>query len=456
MSKWLVGNRFSRWILSRSAGLAHSSLEILGGRKAGTFAERLYAFGFGLVLRIFMGSVGVPWQEVKRSLADPGIARCFMIVVRSLVKYGYNTPIIVTAPFSVVFNLTNRCNLLCQHCFQKASADQKDLMTKEQKLHIIDQLADAGTAAITFSGGEPLMSDDFWEIAGYGSSKGIFVSIDTNGTLIDGQVASKLVEFGVRYAQVSIDSPDPKVHNQFRGMEGAFDLSMKGVAAMRAVGMYLSMGVTLTAFNADKIDDFIDLAKKHRFNRIVFYHLIPVGRGESIKNLDLTPKQRAEVMEKLANIDDPDIEVLSETPHYATETAMVKGRGEQKLPDSNCFPITSFFNMGKNRRYMKALRFVFGGCPAGRLYANIQPNGDLTPCMFSPFYPVVGNLTRQTLEEAWEGFDMLWDRTRLKGICGNCRHRIECGGCRARAAGMGDALGPDYGCYTTRYMEAIK
>lgn len=456
MAKWLVGNRFSRFVLSRSKRLARISLEIIGGKRNGTFSERFYAFFFGLALRVFMGSAGVPWSEVKKSLSDPGIARVFMIVVDSLIKYGYNTPLIVTAPFSVVFNLTNRCNLLCQHCFQKASIDQKDLMTKAQKLSIIDQLNEAGTAAITFSGGEPLMSDDFWEIAGYASSKGIFVSIDTNGTLIDSQVASKLVEFGIRYAQVSIDSPDPKVHNQFRGMDGAFDLSMKGVAAMKTVGMYLSMGITLTAFNADKIDDFVELAKKHHFNRIVFYHLIPVGRGESIKNLDLTPKQRAEVMEKLANIDDPELEVLSETPHYATETSMVEGRGDQKLPDSNCFPITAYFNMGRNRRYMKSLRFVFGGCPAGRLYANIQPNGDLTPCMFSPFYPVVGNLTKQTLKEAWLGFEMLWDRTKLKGICGDCKHRIECGGCRARAAGMGDALGPDYGCYTNRYMEAIK
>ena len=456
MAKWLIGNRLSRWLLSRSTRLAAIALEIIGGRRKGTFGQRIYTFGFGLFLRIFMGGAGVPWSEVKRSLADPGIARCFMIVVKSLVKYGFNTPIIVTAPFSVVYNLTNRCNLLCQHCFQKASADQKDLMTKQQKLHIIDQLNEAGTAAITFSGGEPLMSDDFWEIAGYASSKGIFVSIDTNGTLINPSVASKLVEFGVRYAQVSIDSPDPAEHDKFRGLDGAFGLSMKGVASMKAVGMYLSMGVTLTAFNAGKIDRFIELAKKNHFDRIVFYHLIPVGRGESVKNLDLTPQKRAEVMEKLANFYDPEIEVLSETPHYATETAKFTDKVAQKLPDSNCFPITSFFNMGRERQYMKALRFVFGGCPAGRLYANIQPNGDLTPCMFSPFYPVVGNLTKQSLAQAWNGFQILWDRTKLKGICGNCKHRIECGGCRARAAGMGDALGPDYGCYTNRYMEAIK
>lgn len=456
MAKWLVGNRFSRWVLSRSAKQASIALEILGGRAKGSIWQRIYTFFFGLVLKVFMSSVGVPWAEVRKSLADPGIARCFMIIVRSLAKYGYNSPIIVTAPFSVVFNLTNRCNLLCQHCFQKASIQEKDMMTKQQKLTIIDQLNEAGTAAITFSGGEPLLSDDFWEIAGYASSKGIFVSIDTNGTLIDNSIAAKLVEFGVHYAQVSIDSPDSKEHDTFRGMDGAFELSMKGVAAMKAVGMYLSMGVTLTAFNADKIDHFIGLAKKNRFDRIVFYHLIPVGRGESVRNLDLTPEKRAQVMEKLASIYDPELEILSETPHYATETAKNRDKVPQKLPDSNCFPITSFFNMGRERQYMRALRFVFGGCPAGRLYANIQPNGDLTPCMFSPFYPVVGNLTRQTLKDAWGGFEILWDRRKLKGICGNCKHKIECGGCRARAAGMGDALGPDYGCYTKKYMEVLK
>ncbi len=454
--KKLLSNRFVRATLRSTKSLAKTSIEILGGRKKPNVFEKAYSSVFAFVLKSYMCSLGVPWQEAKASLSDPGIARCFGVVVDSLVKYGLRTPIVLTTPFSVVYNLTNKCNLRCKHCFQNADSQQEDLMTKEQKLSIVGQLADLGTAAMTFSGGEPLMSPDFWECAAAAAKRSIFVSIDTNGTLIDDAMAKKLKDIGVRYAQVSIDSPDPKKHDDFRCKDGAFGLSMKGVEAMKKAGMFVSMGITLTRENVKLIDDFISLAKDKSFDRAVFYHLIPVGRGQDISDLDLTPKQRAEAMQKLANLGDIGIEVLSETPHYATETAMVNGDLPQKLPTSTCFPITAFFDMGPTRRFFRALKDVLGGCPAGRLYANIQPNGDLTPCMFSPFEPVVGNLTRQSFKEAWEGFQIMWDRCKLTGHCGECGRKIECGGCRARAVAKGDVMGPDYGCYTVRYFTEDK
>jgi radical SAM protein with 4Fe4S-binding SPASM domain len=448
--------KISRAILGKTIGSAQKALDVIGGRKKPSLIESIYTLGFATVLRLYMASLGVSWKELKGAIKDPGISRCFMVIAKSLVKYGLKIPLVLVAPFSVVYNLTNKCNLRCKHCFQSADNTQGDLMTKEQKFKIIDEMAQLGTAAMTFSGGEPLMSPDFWDCAKHAFENEIYISIDTNGTLIDDSVANKLVEFGVRSAQVSIDSPMPELHDDFRCMKGAFELSMKGVASMKKAGMFVTMGVTLTSQNVNLIDDFVTLAKKHHFNRIVFYHLIPVGRGQELSDLDLKPKIRAEAMEKLAKINGQGIEILSETPHYEFETAWIEGKAEQKLPQSNCFPITAFFDMGPSRRFFKAVKDVLGGCPAGRLYCNIQPNGDLTPCMFSPFDPVVGNLTKQSFEEAWDGFRIMWDRSKLTGFCGGCEHAIDCGGCRARAVANGDLMGPDYGCYVSRYFKESK
>jgi len=449
--KWIFGTRLTKWLLRTSLPTAEKTIWSISKKVKLNFFEYLYSLGFKSFLWIFMRTKGIKWRQVKESLSDVGIARCFILVTRSLAVYGLRIPIVLTAPFSVVYNLTNRCNLFCKHCFQRAHSDETDHMTLEQKLSIIDQLDDAGTAAITFSGGEPLMSDDFFKVASYAYKKGIFISIDTNGTLVDKKMADKLYATGIRYAQISIDSTDHKQHDGFRGQIGAFNKSMKAAEHLSKIGIHLSMGVTLTKFNFEKVDEFVKLAKNNNFNRIVFYHLVAVGRGADVSDLDLTPKQRSDTMEKLANMNDQEIDILSETPHFGLETLKVKNNKSQKLPTSDSFPITAYFNMKPEYKFFRALGDILGGCPAGRLYANIQPNGDLTPCMFSPFYPVVGNLTKQTLKEAWNGFEPLWDRNKLKGKCGTCVHKIDCGGCRARPSSKGDWLSTDFGCDFSKY-----
>lgn len=453
---WFLKTSPVRWFLRSTITIAKKSMLSISQRIRMNPLEHVYSFFFKMTLWAFMRSRGIAWTQVKEAVSDPGIARCFMLVTESLAEYGLTVPMVLSAPFSVVFNLTNRCNLKCKHCFQRAHANEKDYMTLEQKLSIIDQLNEAGTAAITFSGGEPIMSDDFFTVTKYAHSKDIFVSIDTNGTLIDDSVADKLYESGVRYAQISIDSTDSSVHDEFRGMKGAFSKSLKAAEILSNRGFCLSMGVTLTKFNFKLVNEFVELAKSNYFNRIVFYHLVAVGRGEDVADIDLTPKERSDTMEILAQTDDSDIEILSETPHYIIETLSIKGDSKQSLPNSYSFPITAYFNMKSHHGFFRGVKDILGGCPAGRLYANIQPNGDLTPCMFSPFYPVVGNLTKEPFKEAWLKFSPLWDRSLLKGKCKTCVHNIDCGGCRARASSKGDWLLSDFGCDLAKYYSEAK
>jgi radical SAM protein with 4Fe4S-binding SPASM domain len=113
------------------------------------------------------------------------------------------------------------------------------------------------------------------------------------------------------------------------------------------------------------------------------------------------------------------------------------------------FTVSTFFDCaGRDNVYRRFAPYL-GGCPAGRIYCNIQPNGDVTPCMFMPEYPVAGNLKTQSFEETWNSqtFQALRDRTCLKGKCRECKFTVVCGGCRAKAAAYeGDYLASDPTC----------
>lgn len=146
-------------------------------------------------------------------------------------------------------------------------------------------------------------------------------------------------------------------------------------------------------------------------------------------------------------------EVFTELPQFVVYSSIGNGESVSDLPEAalsvDRFTVSSFFDCAGRGNIYKKLAPYLGGCPAGRLYCNIQPNGNVTPCMFMPDYPVAGNLRKQSFEEIWnsETFRALRDRTLLKGKCRECPFAVVCGGCRAKAAAyVGDYLASDPTC----------
>ena len=99
--------------------------------------------------------------------------RGVLSVLRGIASHGIVAPQILDAPFLVVWNYTNLCNLKCKHCYQSAGQKASDELTTEERRKVINELYDAGVVSIAFSGGEPLMRRDFYEIASMANSKGI-------------------------------------------------------------------------------------------------------------------------------------------------------------------------------------------------------------------------------------------------------------------------------------------
>ncbi|MGI5891684.1 MAG: radical SAM protein [Bacillota bacterium] len=367
--------------------------------------------------------------------------RAITNVARSVCELGLSTPQRFSAPLLVVWNFTNACNLSCKHCYQNANRILPDELVLEERLKIIDQLAYNDVASLAFSGGEPLMHKDFWPVAEYANKKGIHISVATNGTLITKEVAERLKEVGVNYVEISVDSANAKVHDEFRGGLGYWERSIAGIKnCVETDGLLVGMATTVTRKNFYELHELIKLSKDLKVNSFYSFNFIPVGRGKAIIEDDLTPAMREEMLQILYDYFlENEVHTFSTCPQY--------GRYCYQQDSKNSI-INCHYGFTKGE-HAKMLADYIGGCGSGRLYCAIQPNGKVTPCVFMPI--TVGDLRKERLEDIWHNSQVmkrLRDRSELQEHCGSCDNRSMCGGCRARAYGyFQDFMAPDPGCY---------
>jgi len=406
------------------------------------------------LLEWLAGQCGFDRSQVQDVLQEGAGRRALWNLLKSVSDYGVGTPQTLRAPVSVVWSLSYRCNLRCMHCYQDAGRPSPDELTLEEQLGVVDQMAQAGVSMIVLSGGEPLTNPHLSKLIERIRTYDIAVSIDSNGVLMNRAVVESLKRAGVASVELSLDSIDPGAHDRFRGLDGAFEKTLNALDLCSEAGLFTTVATTITAMNYADSSKLIALAKSHGADRVVFFDLIPAGRGRGIEQLGLSKRELRELMalvkrESAGN----GIEVFTELPQFvvyssADDENSISNHADRSISIER-FTVSTFFDCtGRNNAYRRFARYL-GGCPAGRIYCNIQPNGDVTPCMFMPEYPVAGNLRKQSFKEIWnsETFQALRDRTRLKGKCGECKFAIVCGGCRAKAAAHeGDYLAPDPTC----------
>ncbi len=402
------------------------------------------------LIRIGVAIMGGRDDEVREAFKDPAIRRGVEIVLKGIALYGVTVPQKLPAPFMIVWNFTNACNLRCKHCYQHAEKPLPNELSLYERLKIVDELDRAGVASLALSGGEPTIHPDYLTVIKAAASRGMYVAIATNGwRFADIDELRKAKEAGLRYVEVSVDSANPRKHDEFRGVEGSWARAVKALENAVKLGISHAMAITLTRFNVDEIDDILDLAESIGVKRVVFFNFVPVGRGKEIAHLDLDPITREEVLRKLyREMHRRKIEILSTAPQYGRVVIQMSG-GREAAP-------THFVARGDPA--ITAIAEFIGGCGAGRIYAALQPDGTLSPCVFMPI--PLGNLREKSFEEIWNNHPLLKalrDKDRLKGICGICPYRYVCGGCRARAYGyLGDPLAPDPGCiYNIKVWRSI-
>jgi radical SAM protein with 4Fe4S-binding SPASM domain len=367
--------------------------------------------------------------------------RALALAARSIARYGLSAPQRFAAPLMVVWNMTQACNLRCRHCYQDATAGPApDELTLEEKLDAVDQLGAAGVPFMAIAGGEPLMSKDLWAVLERARDRRIHVSLATNGTLLTRENVARLIAAGVKYVEVSVDSIAPEEHDRFRGQPNAWKRSIQGIRNSVAGSMRTGFATCFTKRNVETVDRAVEFAIALGCRTFSHFNFIPVGRGTHMAGDDLTPSQREWLMRKLVgHLQEGRINVISTAPQFGRSCVAY-------APPDGIFA-TGHAGAGKGGKTMVLSRYV-GGCGAGRCYCAIQPNGDITPCVYISGLKV-GSLRRQALSEIWDCslFDVLSDRTDRGGHCATCADRAYCGGCRARSfAYFGDIRAGDPGC----------
>jgi MoaA/NifB/PqqE/SkfB family radical SAM enzyme len=196
----------------------------------------------------------------------------------------------------VVWNSTRTCNLRCIHCYMDSDARRYagELTTVEAR-NFIDDLADFRVPVLLFSGGEPLIRPDFFEMAEYAARKGIRPTLSTNGTLITKEAAGKIKEIGVGYVGVSLDGLR-EINDKFRGKAGAFQAAMAGIQNCVAVGQRVGLRFTINRHNYEELDNIFDFIEAEKIDRVCFYHLVYSGRGQKMMDEDLAPEESREAM----------------------------------------------------------------------------------------------------------------------------------------------------------------
>jgi radical SAM protein with 4Fe4S-binding SPASM domain len=462
VNKW-IGNPVSRsmlkWLSARSGG--HSRMDMMLSRYTGHrvrmgFTDRIGYQFVSYIINKGAQSFGVSPDVMKNGLKTPVVRRGLCNVLEGIAHYGVMKPQVCAAPFLVVWGITKQCNLRCKHCYEnsKATPDSDELTTEEAKA-FIDQLEEMGVVAIAFSGGEPLMREDFFEVAEYAVKRGFYTSVASNGTRITPEVAKKLKDIGMAYVEVSLDGFE-KEHDAFRCVPGAWKGACSGIKNCVKTGLDTCVATTATRHNFRIMSDLMDFVEKDlNAKKMIVFNYIPARRGKGIADQDLSPQEREKLMKmfygKHTDKSCP-MSVFSTAPQYARISHETSGAS---IPTHFTNKEAGKILQGKTAN----LSEFIGGCGAGRLYCGIEPNGDVQPCVFIP--KKIGNIRKKSLKDIWKESDVLKkmrNRERFKGHCGKCEHKYMCGGCRARAYRyFGDVAGPDPGCINNlKYWKRIK
>jgi len=442
--KWMLNTTLETCLKCDRTHLEIALDDYVGINYPKCFSCSFYSTIIRFWISFLQTSLAVEKSRVSKLLADPHSRRAIKSIISGFIDFGFRRPLSIHAPFLVVWNFTYKCNLNCKHCYSDAGNRPRQELSTSEAMKVVDQIADFGVTALAFSGGEPLMRKDFFEVATRAVESGLYVSLATNGTLLTKERVRLLKRIGLNYVEVSLDGANSETHDAFRGKPGSFDQALNGLKNCVKEDICTCLAITATKNNLNEIPLVLAMAEELGVKRFTLFNFVPTGRGKDILELDPSPEEREKVLELLNKklSEGSQIAILTTAPQLARVALQSPSTQEDMM-----VPL-AHMEAAKINKKAKALADFIGGCGAGRFYCAISPEGNVQPCVFLPI--TVGNLKAERLEDIWFNspvFNALRDRGNLKGRCSRCEFKFVCGGCRARAfAYHNDYLMSDPGC----------
>ncbi len=317
---------------------------------------------------------------------------------------------------------TVKCNLKCVHCYPSSGAVKAEELTTEESKACITEFSSVGIKVIFMSGGEPLLKKDLLELIKHGTNEGITMFLCTNATLLSEKNVHLLKEAGLQRVFVGFEGVNSETVDRFSGVKGTLERKIEGIKRSIAAGLPVSIDFVGTKYNYAELEDVIALARKLGVSGFSLKRFVPTGRGrDNMDELWVEPVKYQEVINAYcSHVLNPD------GMDFGAHEPLVTGRLTE----------------------LKPMKFYTSTCPIG-MWCGISPRGEVLPC---PMLPIpLGNMKEDSLKGIWENSPFvakLKDKNALKGRCGTCELRYNCGGCRATAYALsGDCLAEDPNCW---------
>ncbi|MEI7813286.1 MAG: radical SAM protein, partial [Coriobacteriia bacterium] len=269
-------------------------------------------------------------------------------------------------PSDVIWNITNRCNLLCDHCYMAADGHTRpDELSDDETIALVRQMGERGLPALFLSGGEPMMRSNFWEILELARSLDIRVTVSTNCTLMDRDAAKRLRAAGIDWIATSLYGPDD-FHDAMVRVPGTLRRVIEAIKVLREEGVGVAIKTAISVDTWPHIYDLIAEAKQLDVGLLYFCDLITAGRSEGEDDGRITPEQWRElgdfIIDDILSEDSTmewDIGAMPSFIPYVAEQLTARG-----------------VDVSNGLERLKTI----SACPVGKGHMNINSEGGIMPC----------------------------------------------------------------------------
>ena len=346
------------------------------------------------------------------------------------------------APFTIAWEVTRACAFACVHCRADAQRrrDPRELST-EEGFRLIERFAAFGDPILVFTGGDPMMRPDLFDLIAYASQLGLRCSLTPTATgLPTLECLRQAQAAGVRRIALSLDAPSPEVHDAFRRVSGSWERTMRILQNAREIGLSAQINTTVTRHNLHLLGDMVQFVEQVGAVQWSLFFLVPTGRAQAEQMI--SPEEHEAAFHWLY-----DLSKRAPFDIKATAAPMYRRVAIQrrKAEGSGDGPVTF---QGAGFLYADGLHRPAKGVNDGKGFLFVSHIGEVMPSGFLPIS--AGDVRRQDVVEIYRQsrlFQDLRDPAKLKGKCAGCEYREICGGQRGRAYGVtGDYLQSDPAC----------
>ena len=307
------------------------------------------------------------------------------------------------APMEVSIEMTHRCPLECQHCYNNLPMSdveaRKKEMTYDEHIRLLDELVELGCLWILYTGGEIFARKDFLDIYTEAKKRGFLITLFTNGTMITPRIADHLAEYRPFAIEITLYGATRETYETLTQIPGSFDRCMKGIRLLKERGLPLKLKTVPTTVNYHEVFEMKRFAEEEIGVEFKFDPLVNprTDCSQSPLAVRLTPEQVVTL-----DFRDP------------LRTAEYRKMAEEELAWSDAPQNPKIYTCGGGQN----------GCA-------IDPTGRMTICVLSQKDGY--NLRGGTFAQGWSGrlAEIRNSKRTRQTICTHCKLQSLCSMCAA-------------------------